>query len=253
MSNLIVTILAGGEGKRMNSSIPKSLIPFKGKPMLIRIINQARLLKPFKIIVVVGQNETQIKKSLENYSDIEFVRQPEPLGTGDAIKCVVSSIKLNPKHQMLILNGDVPLINKELILPFISKGNNSVLIAEVENPFGYGRIIINSYDNSFCIKEHRDCLPKELEVNKVNSGIYFFQVKNIIENIDKISNNNAQKEFYLTDLIEILNKEKIKIEYYLINKNYNFRIKGVNTIDELNELELLYDNSIPFAWEYRYI
>lgn len=249
MSNLIVTILAGGEGKRMNSSIPKSLIPFKGKPMLIRIINEAKSLKPFKIIVVVGKNETQIKKSLVNYSDIEFVRQQEPLGAGDAIKSVVRNIKLNPEHQMLILSGDVPLINKELIFPFISKGNNCVLIAEVEKPFGDGRIIINSNDNSFFIKEDKDCL---LEVNLINSGIYFFQVKNLIENIDKISNNNAQKEYYLTDLIEIFHNEKIKMNYYLINKKDNFRIKGINTKDELNELELLYDNSIPFAWEFRY-
>lgn len=240
--NLTVCILAGGEGKRMKSTLPKVLHLFKGIPMIVQVINRSLELNAQKIIIITGKHNELIQKTIKQYLDDEsfkklrFVIQEIPLGTGDAVKCTLNYYENN--EEVLILNGDTPNISSELLKKFInSKGENKLLISEIDDPFGYGRIIMDNSDEIHKIVEEKDCNENEKKVNKINSGIYFIKSVNLKKFIPLIKNNNSSKEFYLTDIIEIMLQNSIKSYGYLINKSENNLILGVNTIEQLNNLE----------------
>jgi len=239
--NLVITILAAGEGKRMNSTIPKVLHMFNNKPMLVRIIETVLLLKPNKIIIVTGKHYELIKSTVLKYLDItliDFVIQKEPLGTGDAIKSCLSHYKENDR--ILILNGDMPLINKDVLDKFI-KNNNvhiNILVAKIENPTGYGRIIYNQYNEFIEIVEEKDCNELQRKINIINSGLYYVTNEILQDYIPLIKNTNKQNEYYLTDIVKLLkNDEKYRIDTFLIDEKDNRTILGVNTQQELFDLE----------------
>lgn len=240
INNLVITILAGGEGKRMNSTIPKVLHLFNGKPMLVNIIETSLLLKPSQIIIVTGKYNDLIQDTLSNYIDITqltFVQQKTPLGTGDAIKCCLEFYK--PEQKVLILNGDMPLINKEVLEQFINsrQTNCNILVAQFSNPTGYGRIIYKN-DEFMEIIEEKDCNEEQRKINIVNSGLYFIASELLCEFIPMITNTNKQQEYYLTDIVKIIKSNTShKIDTFLIDINDNKYISGVNTQDELTELE----------------
>lgn len=240
--NLTVCILAGGEGKRMKSTLPKVLHLFKGKPMIVQVINRSLELSAKKIIIITGKHNELIQKTVKEYVDDEsfkklrFVIQEIPLGTGDAVKCTLNYYEND--EDVLILNGDTPNISTELLNKFInSKGENKLLISEIDDPFGYGRIIMNNSDEIQKIVEEKDCDENEKRVNKINSGIYLIKSENLINYIPLIKNNNSSKEFYLTDIIEIMLQNNIKSYGYLIDRSDNNLILGVNTREQLNNLE----------------
>jgi len=245
MNPLIITILAAGEGKRMNSNIPKVLHLIKGKPMLIHIINTVRLLSPIKIIIVTGKYNDLIIETIKKYSyiyDLIFVLQKNPLGTGDAIKCCLT--EYNNSENILILNGDMPLITVDILQQFINNSyiNNTkinILTSKFKDPTSYGRIYIK--DNIFIkIIEEKDCSEDERKIQIINSGLYFFQSEILLQFIPKIDNKNIQNEFYLTDIVKIIKDEtKLIIHTFQINESNNKYISGVNTQDELVNLELL--------------
>lgn len=250
MNNLVVTIMAAGEGKRMNSNIPKVLHLFKNIPMLIRIILEVIKINPKKIIIITGKYDELIKKTIFEYININdidnlfFVEQKNPNGTGDAIKCTLDHYPDNEIiDKVLILNGDMPLISSELLLKFINNLENNeskLLVAELENPYGYGRIIYNN-DIFYEIKEEKDCLIEEKNINIVNVGIYIFPSNILKKYIPMINNNNSQKEYYLTDIIKLIkNNSNININTYKIENNLKYQILGVNTQEELKLLENKY-------------
>lgn len=239
--NLIVIIMAGGLGKRMNSDLPKVLHCIKGKPMLVRVVEQSLLLNPTKIMIVVGKYKEIIKTTLSNYMDInkiEFVLQPEPLGTGHAIQCCIE--QLDAVHSTtLILSGDVPLLQHSTLTHFLHNDSNAIIMTTLlDNPTGYGRII---EDNNVFTKivEEKDCLQQEKLVKKVNCGIYAFDTTLLCKYIVQIDNNNAQKEYYLTDIIELIksNERNINVDTFDISKEMQYQIMGVNTPEQLIELE----------------
>ncbi len=238
---LSICILAGGEGKRMNSTLPKVCHLFKNKPMIVHVIIQALLLNPLKIIIVTGKHNELIQKTIKqyidytNYNKISFVIQENPMGTGHAMLCTLNEYLIDDK--VLILNGDSPNITSELLGKFINQGDNKILISEIDNPFGYGRIIMNDKNEIRKIVEEKDASEEEKKINKVNSGIYLIESKNLIKYIPMIKNNNKQKEFYLTDIIEVMLNDHKEINGYLIKKEDNNLILGVNTIEQLNNLE----------------
>lgn len=243
---LVITIMAAGEGKRMNSHIPKVLHDFKGIPMLIRIIEESLKINPFKIIIITGKHDELIKSTVFTYfnnnndnnciNKLTFVKQDIPNGTGNAIKSVLGYY--NDDEKVLILNGDMPLIKSDLLRKFIDC-NSNLLIAKLENPFGYGRIINDAQNNNkfIAIREQKDCSTEEKEIKEVNVGIYLFNGRILKKYIPMIQNNNAQKEYYLTDIIEILINNEMEIKTYLINRDDTYMIQGVNTKKELEELE----------------
>jgi UDP-N-acetylglucosamine diphosphorylase/glucosamine-1-phosphate N-acetyltransferase len=262
--NLTVTIMAAGEGKRMNSNIPKVLHLFKGKPMLVRIILEVFKLNASKIIVITGKYHNLIKETLDKYFQnniINYVQQYNPCGTGDAIKCTLDYYTNN--ENVLILNGDMPLITSNLLKKFIEEYNynsNKIMVAKLDNPFGYGRIIYDNENNFIGIKEEKDCSIEEKNIKITNVGIYYFHSTVLQRYIPLINNNNNQKEYYLTDIIKVIKESNTmnlskrsrdkelfsgtiveenidNIKTYCIDDNLIYQIMGVNTQEELANLE----------------
>ena len=240
---LSVCILAGGEGKRMNSTLPKVLHIFKLKPMIVHVIEKSLELYPEKIIIVTGKHNNLIQKTIKEfieekyYKKLIFVIQKTPMGTGHAISCTLNSY--NNDEMVLILNGDTPNISTLLLQKFTNKEENRLLISEIEEPTGYGRILMNEKDEIQKIVEEKDASESEKKINKINSGIYYVKSQDLIEYVPKITNNNKQNEYYLTDIVELIVNEHKNIKGYLIKKEENNLILGVNTIEQLNNLEKL--------------
>ena len=243
MNNTII-ILAGGSGKRMNSSIPKVLHLINNEPIIIKLLKEVIKTKPTKILLVVGKFQDMIKQELEKYqiNNVIFVLQCNPLGTGDAVKCCIPYLEND--SNVVILSGDTPLISYNTINSFLT--DNSLLkigITNLDNPYGYGRIY--EIDNKFNkIIEEKDCSEIEKQIKKINCGIYTINSNLIKKYIHLITNNNKQNEYYLTDIIQIIkNSENIDIIYHVFRDSYE--IMGINTIEQLKQVE----NSIK-CWNY---
>lgn len=245
MNKLIVAIMAGGLGKRMESNIPKVLHKLNKLPLIVHVINTALQLNPEKILIIVGKYKIEIEKEIKKYinkniieKNIEYIIQNEPLGTGHAVRCCIDYFKDNIDSNILILSGDVPLISKDTLFKFITSNNKiSLLINEINNPYGYGRIILknNIFDK---IVEEKDANNEEKLINIVNSGIYYIKSDLLVKYLPLINNNNNQNEYYLTDILEIIkNRENININLFLLEKKKNYEILGVNTKDQLIFLE----------------
>ncbi len=249
--NFVVIIMAGGEGKRMNSSLPKVLTPIHKKPMLIRILNTLNTLEPtpHKILIVVGKHHDLIKhivlKEFKHSKNIHFIHQKEPLGTGDAVKCCLPELEWN--DNVLILNGDVPFIQNETILDFVNGCDEAGIISlNMDNPKGYGRIIYKQSGRKKefkAIREEKDCSEDERLIQEVNAGIYFFNAMVLRTYIPKIDNHNKANEYYLTSIVDkILEKEDLEFNVYNIPDEKKYEVMGVNTQDELNHLENIYSD-----------
>ena len=227
---MITIILAGGEGKRMKSNLPKVVHPVNDTPMIVRVINNAKALGSDYIIVVVNPiRKKLISETVEKFmdDDIIYVAQNKPQGTGHALKCCVPALEhiaKYEKHDVLILCGDTPLLTTEMLTGFIKSTVHSKIIGTTKkDPTGYGRVLTNKDGNLISIKEHKDCQPEELKINTVNAGIYMLGINDIIDNIDKIDNNNAQNEYYITDLMNIVSPF-----VYLLPESKSQDLMGVN-------------------------
>lgn len=257
-SSLTITIMAAGEGKRMRSSVPKVLHLFNGLPMLVRILFEVQELNPQKIIIITGKYDALIKDTiLENIkpdSDlldkIVYVQQTNPMGTGHAISFTLD--KYNDEDDVLILNGDMPCIKSATLNNFIENGIDSLFVAKLDNPFGYGRVIVDGNNSVKYIREEKDCNEDERNCKLVNVGIYYFSAAKLKKYIPLIDCNNVQNEYYLTDIVKIMNnynflenkenkenEENNKISIYKIDEKNNYQIQGVNTPEELKDLEEL--------------
>ncbi len=238
ISSLVVTIMAGGEGKRMRSDLPKVLHLFKGRPMLVWVIEAAMGLCPEKIIVVTGRFHDQIIRVLSEYFDIFgiiFVQQETPNGTGDAINQTLPF--LTQTERVLILNGDMPLVTKEILGEFIQKSNTEcvVLSTVLENPTGYGRIIAPDFVLEKIVEE-RDATPEERAICQVNAGIYFIRSDVLHTYIPLINNQNAQKEYYLTDIVQLIYEYSIGVRVSTVLIEDSQSLRGINTPEELASL-----------------
>lgn len=240
----IVLILAAGEGKRMKSELPKVLHIVKGKPMIIHVIETAYSTNPKKIVVIVGKHYQSIKKCIESYNiqNIEYVFQKDPLGTGHAIMSCNYLFLPNYNSKFLILSGDVPFIKKNTIEELLISHNNvSIIVTNLINPSGYGRII-KDYDNNFIkIIEEKDCNDIEKNITTINSGIYLFNSILLDKYLNKINNNNANNEYYLTDIFKIIKDNEINIKFNLLELNLEnqYQILGINDQNQLNYLNNL--------------
>jgi bifunctional UDP-N-acetylglucosamine pyrophosphorylase/glucosamine-1-phosphate N-acetyltransferase len=243
-SNLSVIILAGGLGKRMCSPLPKVLHTVLGKPMLVHVLENALTLSPKVIYIIVGKYETVIRNTLEQYVSIDnivFVNQPEALGTGHAIQCARPHLLSQPEaDRVLILSGDVPLLKSATMKEVMSRTMEPVTImtSTSEDPTGYGRIIIDPNAAFIKIVEEKDCDDQERKIDVVNAGVYAFQIGLLCKYLPMISNNNAQHEYYLTDLFEIVRKhESIEIGMFHLPIEKSIELTGINTKEQLEELE----------------
>jgi len=250
--DIVAIIMAGGLGARMNSDIPKVLHKIYKIPMIVHILlklKEFRNIRNLKqILIVVGKYKEQIQNIIEEFIElpyITYIEQCDPKGTGHAIKCCSNEL-IKYKHcDVIILSGDVPLFST-LYMDLLTKNLNKarIVITELENSNGYGRIIINNKKFEK-IKEQNDCMNEELYINKVNCGIYSFNVEILLKWISFIKNNNSQGEYYLTDIVELIKiGENIDIDMLEIPTQKQYQIMGVNTIKQLEELEIIFIKSL---------
>jgi len=242
-----IAILAAGKGKRMqNPSIPKVLTPLKGKPLIGYVIETSLKLSPFAVYIIVGfKKELVVDFCQENYDHnvIHFVEQKEQLGTGHAVLQIEPYLDKSISD-LLILSGDVPLISASTLNKFIGFHNEnrndlSLISTIVPDPSGYGRIIRNNNGKLVKIVEHKDLNNDGTKLNEINTGIYIVNTEYLFEGLKQIRNENAQQEYYLTDLVEVFLSEQLKVDALLI-ENY-IEVLGVNTFDELKYLENVMD------------
>ena len=236
-NQLAVIILAAGKGTRMNSNLPKVLHPINNQPMILRVIKSAYQINAQPIITIVGYKHKMVEETLKN-ENVKFALQKQQNGTGHAVMQCADILK-EFHGNVLVLSGDVPFISPNTLKALIKTHNNSnakatVLTCELKDPYGYGRII--KEDNNILKKiiEHKDANEKELKESEINTGIYIFDSKKLFETLPKIDNNNKQKEYYLTDVINILldNNEPVFIEK---TKNEH-EIIGINTLKQLKDV-----------------
>jgi len=247
---MIVLIMAGGLGKRMESEIPKVLHQVVNPqdkqeklPMLIHVIKTALKTNPTKIYIIVGKYKDIIEKEINNYiklniisDNIDYIIQEEALGTGHAILCSLPKIKKYNSEQVLILSGDVPLISLNTLDNLIKDEHNKLLITKLDNPFGCGRIIWDDNNNIIRIVEEKDCNNQERFIKYVNCGIYKIKCNDLLNLIPKIDNKNKSNEYYLTDIIDLMRTENIPIKSYELGNQSIYEIKNVNTKDDLDNL-----------------
>lgn len=201
-------ILAGGAGKRMKSDKPKVLCELLKKPMLGWVLDTAEEFGFDKIGVVTGHKRVLTEEYIsQNYDKISTYYQDEQKGTGDAISRAVELIK--SVDRVCVLCGDAPLMDAQTLknaLELHEKSNAGVTVisAELENPFGYGRIVRDNSGKFLAIREQKDCSPEETKICEVNGGAYWFNSADLLEALPKLDNKNASGEFYLTDCVEII-------------------------------------------------
>lgn len=231
---MLAIILAGGKGTRMKSDKPKCLMPLLGKPMISYLIKTLNNMYMDKIYVVVGYQKEIVKENIKE--EVVFVEQNKPLGTADAVKSCKKEIE-NIDDNILILAADMPLIKKEVLLELINKhilnkNDLTILSTTVDNPSGLGRIIRRNNKVIKVVEEKE--LSKMENTNEVNTSVYCIKSQVLIDNIDRINNHNKSKEYYFTDIVEILSSN-YKIDVY--NTQYTYHLQGINDYKTLKELE----------------
>ncbi len=257
---MIVIIMAGGLGKRMESDLPKVLHKVYGvieqnqmtnthisnhvyedysKPMIVHVINSALKINPKKIFVVVGSYKDIIQHTINQYIEpndiIEYVIQEQALGTGHAVKCCLSRLVDYPNSKTLILSGDVPLISFNTIQK-LTNNSNKILVTKLSNPYGCGRIILNEQNQLIKIIEEKDCDESQKLIQLINCGIYQINSNILIELLPKITNNNKANEYYLTDIIGLIKEHGLEIGLYELEESKQYEIKNVNSKKDLEEL-----------------
>ena len=237
-------ILAAGMGTRMKSKMPKVLHKVCGKPLSKWVIDASKAAGADKVCAVVGHKAETVKEVLGDVC--EFALQAEQKGTGHAVMQAIDVIK-NSKGEVVILNGDTPLITAETINKAIeyhkNNGNQATVITAIlDDATGYGRIIRDNDGSVLKIVEQKDASEEEKKINEVNSGMYVFDAQSLVYALDKITPNNAQGEYYLTDTLEILLSAGKKIGGYAISDNDE--IRGINDRVQLNEAEKIMQKRI---------
>ena len=252
--NVDIIILAAGQGKRMQSSLPKVLQPLGGKPLLQHVIDTCSKLEKVKLHIVVGGQKKLIQSSISAPKSTNWVVQKNQLGTGHAVKQVLPSLR--PNSCSVVLYGDGPLVKLKTLKRLISnitKDNLSLLTFEATSPKGLGRIIRQG-PRVMRIAEEKDATNAEKKIKEVNSGILATSSRNLKNWLPKLKNNNAAKEYYLTDIVSFCNLENKKIK--AINLGESNELLGANDSQELQILERIYqkemansflENGVKFA------
>jgi len=236
-AHLNIVILAAGQGKRMHSDLSKVLHPLAGTPLLTHVINAARTLKPARICVVYGHGGEQVPRMLA-VDDLIFVKQEPQLGTAHALAQALPH--LTPQGMTLVLYGDVPLVQSATLTALTAHrdGRIVLLTARLEDPRGYGRIVRDAKGKITGIVEEKDATLRQRAIHEVNSGIMVLPSARLAGWLKKISNRNAQKEYYLPDIIGLALKAHVKVES--VAPPACWEIFGVNGKQQLAQIERIY-------------
>lgn len=233
---VITVIMAAGKGTRMNSNRSKLVHKIYGKELVKRVVELAEKIGSDEIVAVVGHLREQVQEVLGD--SVKYAYQEELLGTGHAVMQAKKYLE-GKKGKVVILYGDVPIIRPETLKGLINKSIKNkeyatLLTAKYENPTGYGRIIRDEGGNIKAIVEEKDADPLQKKIKEINSGIYCFDIEELLKALEKVNNNNSQGEYYLTDVIKIMNDEGLKTGAVIVEDNTE--ILGVN---DRSQLELL--------------
>lgn len=235
--SLQIVILAAGQGKRMYSAKPKVLHQLAGKMMLERVIETAQQLNPDRIHIIYGHGGEQIKSAFSGFA-LNWIEQQEQLGTGHALMQALAHLPLESK--VLVLSADVPLIQTNTLQWLIEVSDRSnaaltLLLATLDNPTGLGRIIRNEKGEICAIIEEKDATEEQKQINEIYSGICCVSVSHLDRWLPRLSNNNAQSEYYLTEIILKAAEEQIAIAS--MQAPDPIEIQGVNNRLQLQQLE----------------
>ncbi len=228
---LNIVILAAGKGTRMKSKTLKVLHPLADSTVIEQILSTSQLLSPDKIIMVYGHQGEQLQSHLKN-QELTWVEQSNPQGTGHAVQLAMPHIDKDAK--VLILVGDAPLIQSEDLKRLLGF-SQAVLTAEMDNPYGYGRIIKNDIGLVEAIIEQKDATDSQQQVKEINSGIIMVMAEDLNQWLSQINNNNAQGELYLTDVLALAHADNKSFNSVTVENNRS--IKGINDRVQLAECE----------------
>nr|WP_315043904.1 bifunctional UDP-N-acetylglucosamine diphosphorylase/glucosamine-1-phosphate N-acetyltransferase GlmU [uncultured Moraxella sp.] len=232
MTNLTTIIMAAGKGTRMKSTRPKVLQPLAGKPLLQHVLTTAKKLGSQKNIIIYGFEGRQVKDAFANES-IDWVEQAEQLGTGHAVQMALPVLPTDGKS--LILSGDVPLIGVDTLEKLSNTDSRfAMLTINIANPFGLGRIVRKD-GKVIAIVEEKDATETQKQISEINSGVYCVDNAILHNYLKNMNNNNAQGEYYLTDIVKMAVDDGIEIA--TVSPTYQFEIEGVNDRIQLASLE----------------
>ena len=238
---LNIAILAAGRGTRMESSLPKVLHKISGKTLLERVINSCNELNPDQIFIIIGHKAKEVEESTPKNKKIKFIIQNPQDGTGHALQVLCEKVE-KKEGNLLVLNGDVPLIKSKTLKRLLKLHNSenadvSLLSTRKNNPYGYGRVFVRGNFIEKIIEE-KDCDDQERQNLLTNTGIYCFKWENLSKIINTLQRNNNQRELYLTDTIPLLNKS-LSME---VEDNGEFH--GINNRIQLSKCEEIFQSLI---------
>jgi bifunctional UDP-N-acetylglucosamine pyrophosphorylase/glucosamine-1-phosphate N-acetyltransferase len=233
-AGLNIVILAAGQGKRMRSRLPKVLHPLAGRPLLEHVVETARALKPARICVVYGHGGEQLPQAV-TANDLTFIKQQPQLGTGHAL--AQAQPHLGNAGLTLVLYGDVPLIGEETLAAMIAGGGDrlTLLTAELDDPAGYGRIVRNRRGSITAIVEDKDASAEQRKIREINTGIMALPTARLQDWTSRLTNRNAQREYYLTDVVPLALADRVAVT--TVKARATWEILGVNSMQELAQLE----------------
>ena len=235
MTKVNFVILAAGKGTRMRSSLPKVLHKLSGRSMLGHVVAAVESLGKAKKIIVTGHGAEQVEQQFKSPTTI-FTQQKEQLGTGHAVHMAVP--ELCSDALVIVLYGDVPLIRPatiQKILAVVTESTMGLLTINLDQPTGYGRIVRNTSGDITEIIEQKDASVEQLKITEVNTGVLALQSSQLSDWLPKITNNNAQGEYYLTDLVAIAREAGVEI--ISVNPESATEVEGVNNRVQLSQLE----------------
>jgi bifunctional UDP-N-acetylglucosamine pyrophosphorylase/glucosamine-1-phosphate N-acetyltransferase len=239
---LEVVILAAGQGTRMRSALPKVLHPLAGKPLVHHVIDTAGALNAVAIHTVIGHGADQVQKQLQQLPT-RWVMQEKQLGTGHAVAQATPAIA--DDSVVLVLYGDVPLAREETLtqlLALVNEKQIAVLTVDLPDPTGYGRMLRDTSNNIVAIVEQKDASAAQLKIKEVNTGILAAPAKLLKQWLPQLSANNAQGEYYLTDIIGMAVSNGIKVAAH--QPQSHWEVQGVNNRLQLSELERHFQRSV---------
>jgi len=234
--DIIAIVMAAGKGTRMNSNKSKLVHKIYGKELVKRSVENAKKAGVTDVVAIIGHLKEQVQDVLKD--EVIYREQKEMLGTGHAVMQAIDYLQ-GKQGKVLVLNGDVPILRPETINRLIEKStlNNeyaTILTAIYDNPAGYGRIIRDEGGNVQAIVEDKDLLEDQKHIKEINAGIYCFDIQELIKALSEITPNNAKGEYYLTDVIKIMNNKGLKTGAVIVEDNTE--ILGVNDRIQLEVL-----------------
>ncbi len=242
MNQVSIIILAAGKGSRMKSKTAKVLHKISGKSMLYHIVKESLKVTDDVSVVVAHQKNKVKQEVLKYFSNINFIEQNDTNfpGTGGALRNIYVKYNL-----VLVLNGDMPLITAGALQKFFGiKADITLSIFDLKNPNGYGRVKIQENEVRYIV-EQKDANAHELKITHVNAGIYLFKKDILLKYIPKLTNDNAQKEYYLTDIIAMAKKDNLIVKPLLVDETY---FKGINSKADLASAESIMQMRIKKKW-----